>query len=94
MLSHFLGEPFFGGYPTAGPDEYRDSGATLILAVRSFPITDALDAAEGFENLDDLRFPTAQAAAACPLKVYRCGPPAFSGLASTDRPTAAPPGAR
>ena len=71
------------------PAEYRASGATLILAVRAFPIADALGQAEGFEDLDDVLFPSAQAAAACPLKVYRVGPRPFPGLASTDPDKAA-----
>ena len=94
MLSHFLGEPFFGGYPAAGPAEYRASGATLILAVRTLPINEALREAEGFDDLDDVLFPSAQAAAACPLKVYRRGPGEIPGLASTDLDKAVDPSGR
>ena len=87
LLAYFLGDPFYGGTPGAGPEDYRASGASLIVVARGAPLAGVLAAADGFDDLDGLVFDAPDYAAAFPLHAFR-----LTILSAEAGPTRAPPG--
>jgi hypothetical protein len=71
-VAFWLGEPWLGDSPRGSAEDYRNSGAKLVIVHRRQAVTAELDQSPAFRSLDDRLFSSAQEAEQFPLKAYEC----------------------